>query len=211
MFEVSQNPIPLDPGLGNSVPPTNGENPSDLFSPENMRIDPSYLLQGAVKTHLLHVPVKRPSKQDFIRVHPSEDYRATAALIELDEEIVSYWVLPRLLAEIDPNSYKLYTLYLAVNRQKKPFLMKVRIPGADGRINSWHSTLRDAAELAMKFWVKVVPDTGNKCYQVEQPVAKISDPEWPNLSFVDLMRLAFKNLVIDNPDHEVLQRLRGEI
>jgi hypothetical protein len=109
MKKETDNPITPEGLSGNFVPPTDGEKPFDPFSPEHLRIDPVYLLHGAVKKHLTHVPVKRPSKQDFVRVHPDENFRINAALIELEEERVSYGVLPKLLAELDPNSYALYT------------------------------------------------------------------------------------------------------
>jgi hypothetical protein len=129
----------------------------------------------------------------------------------MEEERISYWVLPKLLTDIDTTSVHLYTLYLAVNRAKTPFLWKVRIPGPDDRTNSWHTTAREAAEFAMKTWVKVVPNMGNKCYEYFEPVAKLSEPEWPSLSFKELLQLAFRGMVIDGPDHEILKRLRGEI
>jgi hypothetical protein len=106
-----------------------------------------------------------------------------------------------------------YTLYLAITRQKNLFLWKVRIPGPDDRINTWHTTLRESAEFAMKTWAKVTPNMGNKCYEYSEPVAKLSEPEWPPdlTSIRDVLKLAFKGLVIDSPDHEILKRLRGEI
>ena len=38
----------------------------------------------------------------------------------------------------------------------------------------------------------------------------IPDPEWPDLPFNQLLRIAFKNRVVDSLDHPTLQRLRGE-
>ena len=211
MSEVKQDSVSPQIEIGKSVPPTNGEEPFDPFSPENLRIDPVYLLQGAVKKHLTHVRVGRPSKQDFVRVHPDENYRTDAALIELEEERVSYWLLPALMAELDPNSYALHTLYLAINRQKNLFLWKVRIPGPEDKVNTWHTSAREAAEFSMKTWVKIVPNMGNRCYEYFEPVANLSEPEWPKLTFREILKLAFKGLVIEGPDHEVLKRLRGEI
>jgi len=37
----------------------------------------------------------------------------------------------------------------------------------------------------------------------------IPDPEWPDLSFQEMIRIAFRTLIIDRPDHAVIRRLRG--
>ena len=37
----------------------------------------------------------------------------------------------------------------------------------------------------------------------------IPDPEWPTLSFQELLRIAFRDRLIDRLDHPVIKRLRG--
>jgi hypothetical protein len=39
----------------------------------------------------------------------------------------------------------------------------------------------------------------------------LPDPEWPNTPFRELLRVAFKDRFIDNLDHPVLRKLRGEV
>jgi hypothetical protein len=75
-MSVSQDPIPSEIQSSNLVQ-NNGEKPSDPFAAENLRLDQSYLLGAGTKTHLLHVAVRRPRKQEFIRVHPSDEYHTT--------------------------------------------------------------------------------------------------------------------------------------
>ena len=210
-MSVNQEVIPPEISSSN-LGPNDGEKPFDPFTPENLRIDQSYLLQAGTKTHLLHVAVRRPRKQEFIQVHPGEEYHTVQALVELDEERdTPYWVPPNLLSEIDPSVYKLFDLYLAINRAGVVFLWKVRIPDSSEKVNAWHSTARDAVLFGKEKWIKLVPDTNEGCYHVEEPVSKLSEPVWPKLPLIELMRLAFKNLVIDGPGHEILKRLRGEI
>jgi hypothetical protein len=101
--------------------------------------------------------------------------------------------------------------YYTVDRAGAVFLWKVRRPDPSGRSNAWHSTARDAVLIAREKWIKLVPDMGEGCYHVEEPVSKLSEPVWRDIPLPELMRLAFKNQVIDGPDHEILKRLRGEI
>jgi hypothetical protein len=39
----------------------------------------------------------------------------------------------------------------------------------------------------------------------------LPDPDWPALSFRDLLRIAFKDQFIQTLDHPVLRQLRGEV
>jgi len=38
---------------------------------------------------------------------------------------------------------------------------------------------------------------------------KIPDPTWPELSFDEIIRIAFRDRLIDSPEHPVIKRLRG--
>ena len=71
-----------------------GTQPSDIWSPEALRIDQPFLNVGAAKKLLTTVPVRKPNKQDFVRVHPDVPYRLTVGLIELKENRETYLVLP---------------------------------------------------------------------------------------------------------------------
>jgi hypothetical protein len=206
--------LPPEPDSSNLVPPSDGAKPFDPFSPENVRINPSYLLQGAVKKHRIYIPVRRPNKQDFVRVHPDPKFQIAAALIELEEErSMPYWILPSLLPELDPSNYRFFNLALAVTRLGNPFLWKVAMPGPDNRPNPWHTSMLDAIEFCKQKWARVVPVMQNKCYELREPMANFPAPEWPN-DIPDIyaaLRLGFKGFVIDSLDHEILKRLHGEL
>ena len=47
----------------------------DLFNPENLRVTGDTLNGVNVEKLLTTVPVRRPSKQSFVRVHPDAAYR----------------------------------------------------------------------------------------------------------------------------------------
>ena len=56
-------------------------------------------MAGAKKL-LTTVPVRRPNKQDYIRVHPAEEYRMPVALIEFKEDSEIFMVTPS-MADLD--------------------------------------------------------------------------------------------------------------
>jgi hypothetical protein len=37
----------------------------------------------------------------------------------------------------------------------------------------------------------------------------LPDPEWPEVSFQEILKIAFKDKIIQSIDHPVIQRLRG--
>ncbi len=47
-------------------------------------------------------------------------------------------------------------------------------------------------------------------YDVWQTEGPLPEPQWPETSFKDSLRTAFKDRLIDTLDHPVLKRLRGE-
>ena len=68
-------------------------NPFDDLS--SLRLDQSFADTVGVKKLLTTVPVRKPNRQDFVRVHPDPTYRLTpAAIIEVKEDREVYLVTP---------------------------------------------------------------------------------------------------------------------
>jgi hypothetical protein len=179
----------------------------DPFKPENLRLDQSVLQAQAAKRLLITVPVRKPNKQDFVRVHPDPEYRVEVALLDYERD--TYLIVPQLCAELTESEYYVATIHVAINRQKVVFLWPVKLPGADGRQMDWHISAAEAAEKARDRWVRVTANMSLGAYEVFEAVADYGDPEWPTQSFWDLIKIAFKNRLIDNADHLIIQKLRG--
>jgi hypothetical protein len=164
---------------------------------------------GVTKT-LTTVPVRKPSRQDFIRVHPEADYRLETAVLEVKDDrevfLVDRALWPELMNEISPR-----VLFTCMNRQGVLFLWPVRRPGVDGRIDGWSSSALSAAQLAMQRWVRVAANMSLGGYDVFESIGELSQPEWPELDFSTILRIAFKERLISSYDHPALRRLRGEI
>jgi hypothetical protein len=114
------------------------------------------------------------------------------------------------LQQAPPGEVSAYTLFTAIARQKDVFLWQVRLPDASGRYNSWSTSALDAANEATKRWVRVVPNLAIGGYDLCVATGDIPDPEWPELSFSELLRIAFGgDKFIRSLDHPVVQKLRG--
>jgi hypothetical protein len=190
-----------------------GENPQppefDPYDVENLRLDPSYLNQPAAKKLLTVIPVKRPHRQNFIRVHPSEEYRLLAAVLELHEDRETFLVLPQFTPSLGEGEYYVATLFLYVSRQGVPGIWPAKMPDPDGRQNAWHTSALDAAQRAMKSWLRLVPNMTLGAYEVVQATDKLGEPQWPEQPLGELLKIAFKDRIIDRPDHLIIQKLRG--
>ena len=73
-----------------------------------------------------------------------------------------------------------------------------------------HSAL-EAAQIARGRWVRVSADMSLGAYAVAESTADLSAPEWPDESMAELLRVAFKRHLIEDQDHAVLRKLRGEV
>jgi hypothetical protein len=181
----------------------------DPFDPENLRLDQSFVETSGVKKLLTTVPVRKPNNQDFVRVHPGEDYRLNAAVIELREDREIYLVLPTVAAQL-PAECAPVTLYTGINRQSVTFLWPVKLPTPDGKRNEWHRSAAEAAERAMGCWLRVRANMDLGAYEQFEASSTIPDPIWPTATLRELLKIGFKDRLVDSLDHPVIKRLRGE-
>ena len=47
-------------------------------------------------------------------------------------------------------------------------------------------------------------------YETFQAASIMAEPKWPEQDYWDLIKIAFRDRLIDRIDHPVLKRLRGE-
>jgi hypothetical protein len=187
-------------------PPGSG----DLFDPARLRLSQDFAGGQAVKKILTTVPVRKPDRQWFVRTRPGEDWRLPTGVIEIKEDRETYLVEPE-IALAFPNEIVPILLVTAITRHGVPFLWPNRLPGEDGKQNEWHRSLLEAAQRAEEKWVRVVANMAVGSYEVYEATGPLPEPEWPDLTFSQLLRIAFKDRFIQTRDHPVLRRLRGEV
>jgi hypothetical protein len=179
----------------------------DPFDLSNLRLSQSFTETG-VKKLLTTIPIKKPSAQDWVRVHPSPDMRCDIPLIELKDEREAFVVAGPLVSELI-GEIKCMTMFTTINRQAVLSLWPVPLPDPDARQLEWHRSMREGAEMAMENWVRVKANMSLGAYDLFQATGSIADPVWPDLNFQQIVRIAFKDRLIDSMDHPVIKRLRG--
>jgi len=181
----------------------------DPFDPASLRLDQSFAEKAGVKKLITTVPVRRPTRQVFFRVHPDESYRLTpAAIIELKEERETYLVLPEMAKEL-PGEFAAATLFTAITRQSVLFIWPVKLPAPDGKYNPWPQSAAEAAERAKKTWIRIGSNMHLGAYEIFEPQNPLTEPVWPEISFQEILRIAFRGRIVDTPDHSLVHRLKG--
>ena len=65
------------------------------FELESLRVSQDFVKDSGVKKLLTTVPVRKPNRQDFVRVHPDSSYVLDTMLLNLKEERETYLVSTR--------------------------------------------------------------------------------------------------------------------
>jgi len=195
---------------GNQITEDAGKVVADGFDLNSLRLTQNYSELVGVKKALLTVPVRKPGRQDFIRVRPEQENCIETVILELKEERLSHLVAPELWLEL-PGEVVPKILFTAINRQGVLFLWPVRLPGPDGRQDHWSRSALDAAEMAKNKWVRVAANMNLGAYDVFFASSDLPEPAWPDVSFGEILRIAFRDQFIRSLDHPVIRRLRGEL
>lgn len=181
----------------------------DPFDPDGLRLPQDFASRIGVKRALTVVPCRKPNRQEFVRVRPGEEWRLESGVFEDKSNREMYLVVPGLWQEL-PGDIQLVCLFLTVNRQGSPFLWPVKLPGPDGKTNTWNDSSLAAARLAEESWIRVAANMSAGLYDTFRALGELPEPEWPDQSFREILRLCFQSRFIQDADHAVLRALRGE-
>jgi hypothetical protein len=186
--------------------------PPDPYDPARLRLTQDFATAAGVRRVHAIIPVRKPANTWFVRTHPDEAYRLETAVLEIKEDRETYLVAPEIRPELvaEP-AFSPRLLVTAVNRQGVPFVWPIRLPGPDGRIDSWSQSALEAANDARDAWVRVSANMGLGGYEISVAPAQHAEPIWPDLPFAKILEIAFRDKLIDRRDHPVLRRLRGEV
>jgi hypothetical protein len=181
----------------------------DPFDPARLALKGNPADRLEVKKALVHVSVRKPNRQEFVRTHPDPAFRIEIAIIELEAEGEIYAVAPE-IAEALPEEIKPVMLTTSIDRHGNIFLWPVPLPPTEERENMWNASQREVATIAEKTWVKLKSNRKTGCYEAHVALASHPDPQWPDLSMRNLLALAFSNgRLIDSLEHPVIRQLLG--
>jgi hypothetical protein len=206
---ADEKPAAQDPEIPEAfLADSDDDEPTNPFDPEALRADDDD--DDIPTVRVVHnLSVRKPNKMEFFRVHPT--FTSLVYMIEVGEgvETEKYVVVPALAKEIIQETSK-RRLFVCVDRRGKPFLWPAKVPQAGGGPNTWTTTALEVAESAKRYWVRLIADMGQRHYEECRAAQLDDEPKWPDMSYAEILGLAFKNKLISDYDHEVLKGLRGE-
>ena len=181
----------------------------DPFDPQHLAVHGTVLAEAGVVKEMIRCPVRKPSKQEFVRVHPSPEFQMRAYILELKDALETYLIAPNVAAEL-PGETRLVTLLLATSRQGATFLWPVPEAPMDGRETDWAVSQRIAAGKAQESWVRMMANMGQGAYDVFVAPGALGTPNWPSKSMRDILEIAFgAKYIIRDAAHPVIRRLHG--
>jgi hypothetical protein len=194
----------------NTMSPSNTAPSASAFNLNALRLPATYGATLGVKKVLNNVPVGKPKKAQFFRVHTSPDMTFNAMLLEQKDTRESYLVMPDVAHQIN-ELVKAVQLMAAIDRQGNVCLVPIPLPGEDGNRNPWHESLAQAMELAKSKWIRIAANMSGGAYDVFEAQADLAPPEWPEYGLDALVEVAFRGKIIKDLEHPVIQSLLGKV
>lgn len=153
---------------------------------------------------LVSVPIRKPSKKEFVRAHPS--YRFTALIWEDDSSRDTYYIHPCVRqAFLEAEGCKKVHLALLCTRRGTLFFW----PVTTSTMGDWQQTAMVALEKAQDYWVKILSDMELGGYRVLRATADYGEPNWHDYSLEELLEIAFRGRVIKDLDHPIARAALG--
>ena len=156
------------------------------------------------------IPVNKPGKMEWVHLLDHPDFLIPgAAVLDLQNGGRMYLVVPELAAQL-ADDVKLFKLAPALTRQDKLFLWPCPIIQPGETPNSWHTSHNDAFHAAKSGWIRMKSNLACGFYDIIEPEKIMPEPDWPDMSFADMLQIAFNDdHIVDRDDHPALRRLLG--
>lgn len=182
---------------------------ADPFDLASLRLTQAFEDVVGVKKLLTVVPVRKPSRQEFIRVHPGADWLLDTPLLTIKEENEFYLVTRDLWPELQ-DDLDARRLVITINRQGVVAVWPLKLPDREGRLDNWSRSALEAVARAETAWIKLQSNRSLGAYDLYEGSRDLPEPTWPEVDFQTVIRTAFRNYHIQDVNHPALRRLRGE-
>lgn len=194
-----------------NISPGNGlleDQPDDDGAKSNL-FDPAFAIDDddspAVNPPVNDVPVRKPDKLKFYRVHPEFVLDRYILTVRDGMDETPYLITSELRLLV-PEAVTKARIYPYVSTSKTVALWKVNHPKEGSRRNRQvYDSAARAAEQAKTLWTRIWWNAETSSYSHQTARADLGEPQWPDMDFQEMLEMAFNNLVIDTADHEVLR------
>jgi hypothetical protein len=177
---------------------------------EALRLSPEAIASVGTREVMTTVPVRKPGRNEFVRVHDDPAMSLTTMVLEDKDDRQTFFVAPGMWGAM-AGEMRPVMLVRAITRQGVSIIWPRFLPpeGGSGSTAAWYESAGEAVELAKKKWVRVKADMALGAYRIFEAQGDLPEPVWPDKTMGELLDIAFRDRVIDSEDHPVVKRLRG--
>ncbi len=151
------------------------------------------------------IQINKPRRDEWVTVRSGKEWQLAIYVIEdtqdMDSEI---YIVHNDLANgelADDARYAI--LHLAVSSTGRLFWWHIKM--STSRRNHWAESALKTVEVAQKKWIRVI--AANEGYEIREAKAQMPEPQWPDMSRDETIRLAFEDRIIDTMEHPIAKRL----
>ena len=171
---------------------------------DSLRLDQDYIEAAGIKKEISIIRVKKPHRQEFIRVHPEWSIET---MMYVDQDEKAHYIVNRTLYGLLEGELIPKVLYPYINIKRVLKLWPIRLPDVEGKLDDWNRSALEAAKLAKEKWVRIASNRPLGAYEIFFPLGTVDDPEWPDIDLQMMVDIAFKDLRIDEETHPIIKGL----
>ncbi len=152
------------------------------------------------------IQINKPRRDEWVTVRSGEDWQFATYVIEdtqdMDREI---YIVHNDLANGELADDARYAIFhLTISSTGRLFWWHIKM-SANSRRNHWAESALKAVEVAQGKWIRVIP--AHEGYEIREAKAQMPEPQWPDMSRDETIRLAFEDRIIDTMEHPIAKRL----
>lgn len=224
--KTTHTPEVDEPSMNGQEPPEPIQDPFDpelhMVSPDDVSgesggsrsslFDPAFALDDedaspAVNPPVNDVPIRKPDKLKFYRVHPKFVLDRYILVVRDGMDETSYLITAD-LRKLVPEAVTKARIYPYISTTKTVALWRVNHPKEGSRRNrKVYDSAARATEAAKNEWTRVWWNAEVGSYSYQTARVDLGEPQWPDMDFQEMLETAFDGLVIDTADHPVLRAI----
>ena len=182
----------------------------DPFDPATLRLGQDFAATVGVKKLLTRVPVGKPGRQVFFRVHPDPDWHLATMILELKEDREVYLVAPDLYAELLGEIVPVM-LYPTITARASSACGRAGCPARMARPIPGTSRLWRRPNTPPSGGYGLPPTRSWVPTRFSRPLAICRNPSGRTLASTSCSRSPSRTPTSTGLDHPVVKRLRGAI
>ena len=202
--ESSSSELPLDAEVKADIKTLTSNVDLDAIA-----VDQDFAQMIAVKTESAAATIGKAKSQTWFSPHPDPKRWRSFLTIRDQADRDAYHIINPSLAEELAGEFTTTLLVPCMSKQGSLFFWPIKLPGEDGKIDSWNESAFNIAVAKGGQWIRLNSNQSTGSYDTVTPVKKGQEPEWPE-DILGALQKAINKVYIAELNHPLVKRLLGE-